>query len=69
MSAYLRPDLKALQGGLEEADLLARLADAVLDYVTDGYQATHAVGVHHGRVANLERVPTGPCMPQGIGRE
>lgn len=67
MSARLRPELEALDGGLEEAVLLARLADAVLDYVTDDGRAPHPARVRQGRVTDLERVQSGPCMPDAVG--
>lgn len=56
------------EGGLEEADLLARLADAVLDYVTDGYQTPYLVDVHQERLAHLASDPSDPGRPQGSGR-
>jgi hypothetical protein len=54
MSVQSRPDLWALDGGTEEADLLAHLADAVLDYVADGPHANREVGAHHGQRAKVE---------------
>lgn len=45
---------EALQRALEEADLLARMADAVLAYVADRHHAPHGAGIHHGHAANVE---------------
>jgi hypothetical protein len=55
MSVPSRPDLWALDGGPEEADLLAHLADAILDYVADGPHPNRVVGAHPGQRAKVER--------------
>jgi hypothetical protein len=49
MSADSRLEPGALDAGFEEADLLAHLADAVLDYVADGRHPHHAAGVPYGQ--------------------
>lgn len=51
MCVHSRQDLGSLGGGLAEADLLARLADAVLDYVADRHITDDPVGVHPGQAA------------------
>ena len=55
MSERFRLVLGAFDGGLEEADLLARLADVILDYVADGHHVRDAAGACGAHMANQAR--------------